>query len=157
MLIQMREQKLTEVKWFVWDPSGRLVTQPKTLSPSLLTPALFATWHSFSKSTPLEPTVSSQKSNFFSSTEIYFKNSAPFFFWLCTFLSTLTLQIPWWLGWLRICLQWRRPGFDPGVGKIPWEGNGNLLQYSCLDNSMDWGAWRATVHGVTKGRTRLSD
>ena len=37
------------------------------------------------------------------------------------------------------------------------EGNGNPLQYSCLENSMDGGAWWATVHGVTKGRTRLSD
>ena len=37
------------------------------------------------------------------------------------------------------------------------EGNGNPLQYSCLENSMDGGAWWATVHGVTKSRTRLSD
>ena len=39
----------------------------------------------------------------------------------------------------------------------PGEGNGNPLQYSGLENSMDKGAWRATVHGVTKSRTRLSD
>ena len=37
------------------------------------------------------------------------------------------------------------------------EGNGNPLQYSCLENPMDRGAWRATVHGVAKSRTRLSD
>ena len=37
------------------------------------------------------------------------------------------------------------------------EGNGNPLQYSCLENSMDGGAWWATVHGVAKSRTRLSD
>ena len=37
------------------------------------------------------------------------------------------------------------------------EENGNPLQYSCLDNSMDGGAWWATVHGVAKSRTRLSD
>ena len=37
------------------------------------------------------------------------------------------------------------------------EGNGNPLHYSCLENPMDGGAWRATVHGVAKGRTRLSD
>ena len=36
-------------------------------------------------------------------------------------------------------------------------GNGNLLQYSCLENPMDGGAWWAAVHGVTKSRTRLSD
>ena len=39
----------------------------------------------------------------------------------------------------------------------PGEGNGNPLQYSCLENPMERGAWQATVHGVTKSRTRLSD
>ena len=44
------------------------------------------------------------------------------------------------------------------VGKIPWRReNGNPLQYSCLENPMDRGAWRATVHGVAKSQTRLSD
>ena len=38
----------------------------------------------------------------------------------------------------------------PGLGRSPGEGNGNTLQYSCLGNSMDRGAWRATVHRVTK-------
>ena len=42
-------------------------------------------------------------------------------------------------------------------GKIPREGNGNPLKYSCLENSMDRGAWQGTVHGVAKSRTRLSD
>ena len=37
------------------------------------------------------------------------------------------------------------------------EGNGNPLQYSCLENPMDGGAWKATVHGVAEGRTRLND
>ena len=41
-------------------------------------------------------------------------------------------------------------GFDPWVRKIPGEGNGNPLQYSCLGNPMDRGPWRATVHGVAK-------
>ena len=40
-----------------------------------------------------------------------------------------------------VCLQCGRPGFDPWVGKFPGEGNGNPLQYSCLENPMDWGAW----------------
>ena len=40
-----------------------------------------------------------------------------------------------------------------GFGRFPGEGNGNPLQYSCLENSMDRGAWWATVHGVTKSRT----
>ena len=39
----------------------------------------------------------------------------------------------------------------------PGEGNGNQLQYSCLENPMDGGAWQATVHGVAKSQTRLSD
>ena len=47
-------------------------------------------------------------------------------------------------------------GSIPGSGGSPGEGNGNTLQYSCLKNPMDRGAWRATVHGVTKSQTRLS-
>ena len=41
-------------------------------------------------------------------------------------------------------------GLIPGSGRSPGEGNGNPLQYSCLGNPMDKGAWQATVHGVTK-------
>ena len=44
-------------------------------------------------------------------------------------------------------------GLIPGSGIFPGEGNGNLLQYSCLKNSMDRGAWWATVHGVAKSQT----
>ena len=44
----------------------------------------------------------------------------------------------------------KRPGFDLWVGKIPEEGNGNPLQYFCVQNSMDRGAWWATVHGITE-------
>ena len=44
-------------------------------------------------------------------------------------------------------------GSIPGLGKSPGEGNGNPLQYSCLENSMDRGAWCATVRGVAKSRT----
>ena len=45
----------------------------------------------------------------------------------------------------------------PGLGRSPGEGNGNPLQYSCLENPMDGGAWWAILHGVAKSRTRLSD
>ena len=45
----------------------------------------------------------------------------------------------------------------PGLGRTPGEGNGNSLQYSCLENSMDRGAWKATVHGVAKSWTQLSN
>ena len=52
------------------------------------------------------------------------------------------------------CRRQKRPAFDPWVGKIPWrEGHGNPLQYSCLENSMDRGAWRAIVHGISKSGT----
>ena len=47
-------------------------------------------------------------------------------------------------------------GLIPGLGRSHGVGNGNPLQYSCLENSMDRGAWRATVHGVTKSLTQLS-
>ena len=42
----------------------------------------------------------------------------------------------------------------PGSGRSPGEGNGNPLQYSCLENCMDRGAWWATVHGVAKTQTQ---
>ena len=48
-------------------------------------------------------------------------------------------------------------GLIPGLGKSSAEGNGNPLQYSCLENSMDRETWRATVHGVAKSWTRLND
>ena len=48
-------------------------------------------------------------------------------------------------------------GLIPGSGRSPGEGNGNLLQYSCLENPVDGGAWSATVHGVAKSWTQLSD
>ena len=44
-------------------------------------------------------------------------------------------------------------GSIPGLGRSPGEGNDNLLQYSCLENPMDRGAWRAAVHGATESRT----
>ena len=54
----------------------------------------------------------------------------------------------------------RRPvGLFPisGLGRSPGEGHGNPLQYSCLENPMDRGAWWATVHGVTESQTQLSN
>ena len=48
-------------------------------------------------------------------------------------------------------------GSIPGLGRSPGEGNGSLLQYSCLENPLDRGAWWATVLGVTKSRTGLRD
>ena len=48
-------------------------------------------------------------------------------------------------------------GSIPRLGRSPGEGNGNPLQYSYPENPMDRGAWQATVHGVAKNQTQLSD
>ena len=48
-------------------------------------------------------------------------------------------------------------GSIPGSGRSPGGGNGNPLQHSCLENPMDRGAWQATVYGVTKSWTQLSN
>ena len=70
------------------------------------------------------------------------------------------MWLPWWLNSKEYscqCRRHRRLRFNPWVGRSPGVGNGNLLQYSCLENSMDRGAWWATVHRVTKSWTQLSD
>ena len=48
------------------------------------------------------------------------------------------------------CRRLKRHRFIPRSGKSPGEGNGNAVQYSCLENSMDGGAWQATVHWVVR-------
>ena len=48
------------------------------------------------------------------------------------------------------------PGLIPGSGRSPGEGNGNSLQYSCLENPMDRGAWQAAAHGVSRVRHNLA-
>ena len=53
------------------------------------------------------------------------------------------------------CRRCKRRGFDPGLERFPGESHGNPLQYSCLENSMDRGAWWATVHRVTQSQTWL--
>ena len=51
----------------------------------------------------------------------------------------------------------RDTGSIPGLGRSPGGGNGNPLQYSCMENPMDRRGWQAIVHEVTKSRTQLSD
>ena len=63
------------------------------------------------------------------------------------------LGLPCWVSDKESACQYR----SPGSGRSPEEGTGNPLQYSCLGNPMDRGAWWATVHGVTKSGTWLSD
>ena len=63
------------------------------------------------------------------------------------------LLLPRWCSGKEFACQYRRckrPGLIPGSGWSPRVGNGNAFQYSCLENSVDRGAWRATAHGVTK-------
>ena len=55
--------------------------------------------------------------------------------------------------WSRIYPQCRRGRFGPWSGRSPGEGNGNPLQYSCLENPMDGGAWRAAVHRFAESDT----
>ena len=56
---------------------------------------------------------------------------------------------------VKICVQSGDPGSIPGSGRSPGEGNGNPLQYSCLENPMDRAPWQATVYGVTRVRHDL--
>ena len=73
--------------------------------------------------------------------------------------SLLTALSRWCIGRESTCQcrSCRGHEFDSWVGKIPGEGNGNPLQYSCLRNPIDRGAWWAAVHGVTKVQTWLSN
>ena len=58
--------------------------------------------------------------------------------------------LPWWFGGKESAHNAGDVGLIPGSGRNPGEGNGNPLQHSCLGNPMDRGAWRATIHRVTK-------
>jgi len=62
------------------------------------------------------------------------------------------IGLPWWLSNKESTCNAGDVGSIPGLGRFPGEGNGNPLQYSWLENSMNRGAWRATVHGLTKVR-----
>ena len=69
----------------------------------------------------------------------------------------MTDRGPWWLSGKESACNVGDPGLIPGLGRSPRKRNGNPLQYFCLENPMDRGAWWATVHQVTKSQTRLSD
>ena len=60
------------------------------------------------------------------------------------------LGLPWWLSSKESTCNTRDSGLIPGLGRCPGGGHGNPLQYSCLENLMDRGAWKATVHGGHK-------
>ena len=71
-------------------------------------------------------------------------------------LKKILVGLPWWLRWKRICNA-GDPCSIPGSGRSPGEGNGNPLQYSCLENSMGIGALWVIVHGISNSWTGLSD
>ena len=66
-------------------------------------------------------------------------------------------MFPRWLSGKKSACNAGDMGSIPGLGRSPGEGNGNLLQYSCLGNPMDRGAWKAIVHGVSESLTQLSN
>ena len=74
---------------------------------------------------------------------------------LCYTAGPCCLATLWTIACICQCRRCGRLEFDPWLGRCP--GNGSPLQYSCLENPMDGGAWWATVHGVTKSRTGLSN
>ena len=92
----------------------------------------------------------------------FFKISMVFFFFFFFFFFFLILLCCGFPGDSDITIftesacNARDLGLIPGSGRSPGEGDGNPLQYSSLENSMDRGAWQTTVQGVAKSRTRLS-
>ena len=71
--------------------------------------------------------------------------------------DSTALGFPWWLSGKEYACNAGDMGSIPESGRSPGEGNGNQLQYSCLDNPMDRGAWWATVPGVAKSQIQLRD
>ena len=91
---------------------------------------------------------------------ISFNESSCSFLWshekfICTILLGCTNSyhgLPWWLSGKESACNAGDTGLLPGSGRSSGEGHGNSLQYSCLENPTDKGAWRATVHGVAKSQ-----
>ena len=66
-------------------------------------------------------------------------------------------MLPWWLSGKESTCNAGDTGSIPGSGRYPGGRHGNPLQYSCLGNAINRGAWWAAVHGVTKHQTQLGD
>ena len=86
-----------------------------------------------------------------------FKNQLIDVVWLCSPGPGLSHNLPGGSDGKASAYNAGDLGSIPGLGRSPGEGNGTPLQYSCLENPMDRGAWWATVHGVAKNQTRLSN
>ena len=98
------------------------------------------------------------------SSQFYFTSSSNLFLFPCLFSSSFALILSQaWTTFPRgsdskaSAYNVGDRGSIPGSGRSSGEGNANPLQYSCLENPMDGGAWQATVHEVAKSQTRLSD
>ena len=74
-----------------------------------------------------------------------------------TCLLEATTRLPWWLRCKPSACDAGDLGLILGLGRSPGEGNGNSCQHFCLENSIDRGAWQATVHGVAKSWSQLSE
>ena len=122
---------------------------------------LIDSWQLFSFSTLTNPSQPSAASDVYPSglplpiMRLFFC-FVDFLFWLCL----LTLDYQGFhcssVGKESACSA-GDPGLIPGLGKSPGEGKGNPLQYPCLENLTDRGAWWAAVHGVAKSQAQLSD
>ena len=71
---------------------------------------------------------------------------------MCVYTHTHIYGLPGGLDGKDSASSARDLGLIPGLGRFPGEGHGNPLQCSCLENPMDRGAWRVTVHGITKNQ-----
>ena len=69
--------------------------------------------------------------------------------------DVLSVGLPWWFGSKESVCNAGDPGLIHGSGRSPGGRNGDPLQYSCLENPMDRGAWQAAVHGVARSQTQL--
>ena len=73
----------------------------------------------------------------------------------CCSKESTVRGLPWWLSYKESTCNAGDTGLIPGSGRSPGEGHGNPLQYSCLENPMDRGAWQATVHRVAQSQIQL--
>ena len=81
----------------------------------------------------------------------------PFYLWYLKYIYTLQLGLPQWLSGKVSACNSGDPGSIPGSRRSLGGGDGNPLQYSCLENSMERGVWQVTVHRVIKSQTWLSN
>ena len=85
-------------------------------------------------------------------------NPLCFVCFVITFLTDIShKRLPWWLSGKESVCQFRRHGFDPCVGKIPWRRAWQPTPVFLPGEFHGQGSWRTTVHGVTKSQTRLSN